>query len=192
MNITKGLSTAEDEQILVLPKLSNLSAGTHKLAFTVAGPPCQIEVGTLSDNTENAVFTFKEAFTVTGDWTQVVSDFANYAGTDTYIGLRLNGGEVAFVSMFLDNLIWASDLATGEFNSSKFAYYPNPVKNVLNLSYEQNITDVVVYNLLGQEIITKKFNANQTQVDMSGLAGGTYIVKVTANNTNKTFKVIKE
>ena len=192
MNITKGLSTAEDEQILVLPKLSNLSAGTHKLAFTVAGPPCQIEVGTLSDNTENAVFTLKEAFTVTSDWTQVVSDFANYAGTDTYIGLRLNGGSAPFVSMFLDNLIWASDLATGEFNSSKFAYYPNPVKNVLNLSYEQNITDVVVYNLLGQEIITKKFNANQTQVDMSGLAVGTYIVKVTANNTNKTFKVIKE
>ncbi|MDR6969142.1 hypothetical protein J2X31_003169 [Flavobacterium arsenatis] len=192
MNITKGLSTAEDDQILVLPKLSNLSAGTHKLAFSHAGPPCQIEVGTLSDNTENAVFTFKEAFTVGSDWTQSVSDFANYAGTDTYIGLRLNGGASAFVSMFVDNVIWTSDLGTGSFDNSKFAYYPNPVKNILNLSYEQNITDVAVYNLLGQEIITKKFNANQTQIDMSGLASGTYLVKVTANNTNKTFKVIKE
>lgn len=192
MNITKGLSGADDEQILVLPKLSNLSSGTHKLAFSVAGPPCQIEVGTLSDNTENAVFTLKEAFTVTGDWTQFVSDFANYAGTDTYIGLRLNGGEAPFVSMFIDNVIWTTDLATGTFNNSKFAYYPNPVKNILNLSYEQNITDVSVYNLLSQEMITKKFNTNQTQVDMSGLASGTYIIKVTANNTNKTFKVIKE
>jgi len=192
VNIFKGMSGPLDEQILVLPQLSNLSAGTHKLKFSHAGPPCQIEVGTLSNNTDTAVFTLKETVTVGSDWTQSIVDFANYSGTDTYIGLRLNSGDSPFVGMFIDNVIWSTDLGTGAFNNSRFAYYPNPVKNILNLSYEQNITNVAVYNLLGQEIITKKFDANQTQVDMSGLASGTYIVKVTADNVNKTFKVIKE
>jgi len=192
VNLFKGMSGSLDDQILVLPKLSNLSAGTHKLAFSHAGPSCQIEVGTLNNNTDAAVFTLKETVTVTGDWTQSVIDFANYTGTDTYIGLRLKSGEVPFLGMFIDNVIWTSDLGNGTFDNSKFAYYPNPVKNILNLSYEQNITNVAVYNVLGQEIITKKSDANQTQVDMSGLASGTYIVRVTADNTTKTFKVIKE
>lgn len=192
VNIFKGMSGPQDDQILVLPQLSNLNAGTHKLAFSHAGPTCQVEVGTLSNNTDTAVFTLKETVTVTGNWTQSIIDFANYTGTDTYIGLRLNSGEAPFLGMFIDNVIWTADLGNGTFDNSKFAFYPNPVKNILNLSYEQNITHVAVYNVLGQEIITKKFNTNNTQVDMSGLASGTYIVKVTADNVNKTFKVIKE
>lgn len=192
INIFKGLSGATDEQILVLPQLSNLSAGTHKLSFYHAGPPVQIEVGTLSDNTDTAVFTLKEAIDVTSSWTQATVDFTNYTGTNTYIGLRLNSGEFPFVSMFIDNVIWSPALGTGEFNNEAFAYYPNPVKNILNLSYEQNITNVAVYNLLGQEIITKKFNANQTQIDMSGFASGTYIVKVTSENKTKAIKIVKE
>lgn len=192
VNLFKGMSGPQDDQILVLPQLSNMNAGTHKLAFSHAGPPCQIEVGTLSDNTDTAVFTLKESVTVESNWTQSIVDFTNYTGTDTYIGLRLNAGEASFLGMFIDNVIWTSDLGNGAFDNSKFAYYPNPVKGILNLSYEQNITNVSVYNVLGQEIIIKKFDANHTQVDMSGFASGTYIVKVTANNVNKTFKVIKE
>lgn len=192
VNIFKGLSGPQDDQILVLPLLSNLNAGTHKLAFSHAGPPCQIEVGTLNNNTDTAVFTLIDSYAVTGDWTQTIVDFTNYTGSDSYIGLRLNSGETPFLGMFIDNVIWSADLGSGKFDNSKFVYFPNPVKDILNLSYEQNITDVVVYNLLGQEIITKKFDANQTQIDMSGLASGTYIVKVTADNTNKTFKVVKE
>jgi len=84
------------------------------------------------------------------------------------------------------------DLGTGAFNNSGFTYYPNPVKNVLNLSYAQNISDVAVFNLLGQQVITKTVNSNSGQVDMSGLAAGTYMVKVTADNQVKTIKVIKE
>ncbi|WP_035694915.1 T9SS-dependent choice-of-anchor J family protein [Flavobacterium soli] len=192
INVFKGMSGVQDEQILVLPKLSNLSAGTHQLAFSHAGPPCQIEVGTLSDNTDTAVFTLKETVTVTGDWIQTIVDFANYTGTDTYIGLRLNGGESPFVSMFIDNVIWSSDLGNDVFDNSKFSYFPNPVKNILNLSYDQNITNLEVYNVLGQKIISKKMDTNQPQVDLSELASGTYIVKVVATNATKVVKIIKE
>jgi len=83
-------------------------------------------------------------------------------------------------------------LATTTFDNAKFAYYPNPVKNVLNLSYKQNISDVKIFNILGQEVLTKSVNAAQGQVDMSNLPSGNYIAKITSNNVVKTIKVVKE
>jgi hypothetical protein len=62
----------------------------------------------------------------------------------------------------------------------------------LNLSYNKNISNVAVFNLLGQQVMTKASNANQSQIDMSGLTVGTYLVKVTADNQVMTIKVIKE
>ena len=85
-----------------------------------------------------------------------------------------------------------ASLGSGSFDNANFAYYPNPVKNVLNLSYNQEISNVDVFNLLGQNISSNKINANSAQVDMSNLSKGAYIVKVTSNNQVKTIKVIKE
>ena len=83
-------------------------------------------------------------------------------------------------------------LATNSFDNANFTYYPNPVKNVLNLSYTQDITSVSIFNLLGQEMLTKSINATQGTIDMSNMTSGAYFVKVTADNQTKTIKVIKE
>ncbi|MBS1534835.1 MAG: T9SS type A sorting domain-containing protein [Bacteroidetes bacterium] len=80
--------------------------------------------------------------------------------------------------------------ATSSFDNANFTYYPNPVDTVLNLSYVKNISSVSVYNLLGQEVMTKTSN-NLTQVDMTHLASGTYLVKVASDNQVKTIKINK-
>lgn len=83
-------------------------------------------------------------------------------------------------------------LGVGQFNNNEFAYYPNPVKNILNLSYTKNISDVKIFNILGQEVLTKSINADNAQIDMSNLPAGNYLAKVTSNNAVKTIKVIKQ
>jgi hypothetical protein len=93
---------------------------------------------------------------------------------------------------FIDNFKIDIALANTTFDNSNFTYYPNPVKDVLNLSYTNNISNVAVFNLLGQQMYSKTVNANQSKVDMSNLAPGTYLVKVTSDNQVKTLKVIKE
>jgi len=85
-----------------------------------------------------------------------------------------------------------ASLGNNSFDNSSFSYYPNPVKNTLNLSYSQEISNVEVYNLLGQKVRVISNNANEVQVDMSNLPRAAYIVKVTSNNQVKTIKVIKE
>ena len=83
-------------------------------------------------------------------------------------------------------------LGTSNFDTSKFVYYPNPVNDILNLQYSQEISKVQVINLLGQQVISKALNATQGQIDMSGLPAGTYLVKITADGVEKTIKVLKQ
>ena len=83
-------------------------------------------------------------------------------------------------------------LNTDTFNNDSFVAYPNPVKDVLNLSYTSEISNVRVMNMLGQEVISRKLNSTTAQVDMSQLSTGTYIVNVTVGDTVKTIKVVKQ
>jgi hypothetical protein len=78
------------------------------------------------------------------------------------------------------------------FTAGSFTYHPNPVKDVLNLSYTENITEVSVHNLLGQAVIVKTVSQNETQLDMSQLAAGTYLVKVTSGDASETIKIVKQ
>ncbi|MEO8235416.1 MAG: T9SS type A sorting domain-containing protein [Flavobacterium sp.] len=85
-----------------------------------------------------------------------------------------------------------ASLGTQSFDLNGFSAYPNPVKDVLNLSYTKEISNVSVHNLLGQQVMTKSINATQTKIDMSNLSNGTYLVKVTVDGLVKTLKVVKQ
>jgi len=82
-------------------------------------------------------------------------------------------------------------MGTGGFDKTSLSIFPNPVNDMLNLSYNEMISSVVVYNLLGQSVLSEEFNTAKAQVDMSSLAAGNYIVKVAAGDTSATIKVIK-
>ncbi|WP_374725213.1 T9SS type A sorting domain-containing protein [Flavobacterium arsenatis] len=59
--------------------------------------------------------------------------------------------------------------------------------------FEQNRkSHTSAYNILGQKVFENTINSSPTQVDMSSLATGSYLVKATSDNQTKTIKVIKE
>ena len=125
-----------------------------------------------------------------GNFSKVVLS-ALTPGTTLYIGVwtysTTVGGDGDFQLSAYD-----ASLSNNAFSNSNFTFYPNPVKDILNLSYSQNISKVQVINLLGQEMIVKTMNETQGQIDMSPLSAGTYLVKVTSEEQVKTIKVIKE
>ncbi|WDO14432.1 T9SS type A sorting domain-containing protein [Flavobacterium sp. WW92] len=87
---------------------------------------------------------------------------------------------------------WSPTLSTPAFDSTNFRAYPNPVSGVLNLSYDQDISDVQVFNLLGQNVASKVINSTEGKIDMSALPTGSYLVKVTSQGQTKTIKVVKQ
>ena len=84
-----------------------------------------------------------------------------------------------------------ASLSTDENKESELIFYPNPVNDVLNLSYIQEMNAVKVYNLVGQELLRKKVNSSTAQIDISNFANGTYFIQVTTETAMKTVRVIK-
>jgi len=83
-------------------------------------------------------------------------------------------------------------LGNGDFSVASFRFHPNPVKDVLTLSYDRNISSIEVYNIVGQQVMVKMIGQNEATVDMSQLSAGTYLVKVMGDSASKTIKVVKQ
>jgi hypothetical protein len=83
-------------------------------------------------------------------------------------------------------------LSNNSFTSNSFSFYPNPVKDVLNISFDKTITKVNIYNIVGQEVAVKSINDSQSQIDMSNLSRGTYVVKISSEGLTQTIKVLKD
>jgi hypothetical protein len=61
-------------------------------------------------------------------------------------------------------------IGTDEFADNNFSYYPNPVKQRLNLNTNGLVEDVTIYNMLGQEVIHVKPNKESPQINIKNHA----------------------
>ncbi|MBF6640308.1 T9SS type A sorting domain-containing protein, partial [Flavobacterium sp. J49] len=82
-------------------------------------------------------------------------------------------------------------LGVSGFNEANFKAYPNPTSGIFNIAYSENISSVVLINVLGQVVLENQSNSDQVSVDLSSLPSATYFVKVTANGKVKVIKVVK-
>ncbi len=57
--------------------------------------------------------------------------------------------------------------------------YPNPVNEILKISSDKDINEVLIMDNLGR--IVKEDKSGNTELDLSGLAPGNYFVKIDAN-----------
>jgi hypothetical protein len=93
---------------------------------------------------------------------------------------------------FAVNVTSGNCLSNDDFKLDDLKIYPNPVIDILNISYSDIISKVEINNILGQLIKSQSVNSNETQIDLSGYAGGAYLVKVSVDNKVKIFKIIKK
>lgn len=78
-----------------------------------------------------------------------------------------------------------------DLTSKGFMAYPNPVVDNFNMSALEEISNVNVYDILGKLILSEQPNTLRHQINMSGLAKGTYIVQVTIGDTTGAIKLVK-
>ena len=71
------------------------------------------------------------------------------------------------------------------------AMYPNPTKEVLNLSANTPITEVKIVNVLGQVLLVKNSNTSISQIDVSSLAIGNYFISITSENRTRVLQFLK-
>lgn len=82
-------------------------------------------------------------------------------------------------------------IGTDDYKKVDFTFYPNPVRNTLNINSEIEAKNISIFNMLGQEILSSK--VNEGKVDLSPLATGVYVSKITFENGSvETMRIIKE
>jgi hypothetical protein len=69
--------------------------------------------------------------------------------------------------------------------------YPNPASRFINIESADAISQVVIYNAIGQQVISRPVNGTATQLDLSNLSVGTYTMAIiSANGDQATRKFI--
>lgn len=76
-------------------------------------------------------------------------------------------------------------------NKNKFTVYPNPANDVLNIAGEKAVNEVLVYNLQGQKVLELKGNAI-SEMNVSQLAAGQYMVNLNSDEFTQTIKFVKK
>ena len=69
--------------------------------------------------------------------------------------------------------------------------YPNPAKNLLNITSDSFETKTVaIYNVLGAQVLSA--NVTNAPINIANLAKGVYVVKVTESDKTVTRKLVIE
>ncbi|MBN2663579.1 MAG: T9SS type A sorting domain-containing protein, partial [Bacteroidales bacterium] len=71
--------------------------------------------------------------------------------------------------------------------------YPNPTAKILNIAIDEfNTASFVLTDLVGKVIFVEDINSTKTQVDLSNLANGVYILNLNIDGTVMQEKIIVE
>uniref|UniRef100_UPI00404B85CE lamin tail domain-containing protein n=1 Tax=Flavobacterium sp. TaxID=239 RepID=UPI00404B85CE len=86
----------------------------------------------------------------------------------------------------------ASLLSSDEFTADTFSIYPNPVKNgfVTITSQIQGTKNVQLTDSMGRTVLNTQLNADT--LDISGLSSGLYLLNISIENSQITFKIVIE
>lgn len=96
--------------------------------------------------------------------------------------------------VYLDNILLTANsvLSKENFSVTKIKMYPNPSKEILNISSEETIGNISVYNTLGQVVLTQVGGKNTEAINVSALPNGVYIVSAQVGTEVIRKQFIKE
>ena len=150
--------------------LANYSAGMRVIDISDIANGNMTEVGYFDTHPSN------QSVGYTGAW-----NVYPYFESGNIIVSNIDGGFF---------IVREENLGFDSLDESTFSLAPNPASDVLTIHSElNNIQEIVISNLLGQEVLTASFqNSNYEQLNISSLNAGMYLVRIN-NNTIKRLLV---
>ncbi len=147
----------------------------------------------------------------------VVVAYSGSCGSLTELGCDDTGGDGLYSKLELTGLT-AGDIllirvfeysnnSQGEFEISAYddstasvseneieglSLYPNPIKDILNINSQEEITKLSIYNQIGQLVKTVEPLQTSFNVDLSSLVAGVYVAKIESNDKISSKRLIKK
>lgn len=69
---------------------------------------------------------------------------------------------------------------------------PNPTSGILKITAKNEIEKVEITNVAGQRLMNFQPNSANTELNISQLTNGVYLVKVTSKQQSQVYKIIKK
>jgi hypothetical protein len=97
-------------------------------------------------------------------------------------------------AMLIDLFTVTQVLATSEVLNASFSVFPNPAKNVINISNTANATvsTIEITDMNGRTVKNQVMNATNGHVSVAELASGIYMMNITTDQGKLTKKIVKE
>lgn len=67
-------------------------------------------------------------------------------------------------------------LGTGSTSNQDFRVFPNPASNSLEFTGTEEVYCVIIYNMIGQKVMTIIPEKNSQRIDITGIASGSYLM----------------
>lgn len=95
---------------------------------------------------------------------------------------------------YIDNLkINDETVSRNDVLTSAFSIYPNPAKDVINISNATDaIENVTITDMNGRVVKQVVMGVNEGQINISDLSQGVYILNATSNGKSVTEKIVKK
>jgi len=190
--------------------------GSYKIAAYDDSPECNFPTDvTVSDITETtAMLSWNEPTPApTGGYEYIVQD-AGLGYPSGAEGTFTNGTEVLLENLAplteydvyvkancsTNGSAWAGpitfttedELGISDFNKNQFKLYPNPVNDVVNVSYKTEIDSISIYSITGQLVYDNVIHTSSAQINVSHLSSGLYILEANVEGNKVRFKIIVE
>ena len=164
------------QEIAVTVNTTNLPTGDAQQLFTIGETIADLNV-----TGADLIWYSDIAGTNQIPTTTVLVDGATY-----YVSQTLNGCESTLLAV---TSVIVLNVRASTFSNLK--YFPNPVKEIITLSNIEGNSQIEVYSILGQLMLSKNYNSQEINLDFSDYTNGIFLIKITSQNETKTLKVLK-
>lgn len=114
-------------------------------------------------------------------WTEVTYDLSAYDGQTVYVAIQCVTSD-AFIFM-LDDVSIDFIVGTPELSlDAQIAIYPNPVTDHMNITSDVEMTQIDIFNQLGQRVYGKVVKDNNFNLNTSDFNAGVYFVRITTDS----------
>ena len=126
------------------------------------------------------------------EWTQFSYDLSQYAGQTLYLAIICVSNDV--FAFFIDDIkiTNVADIETVKTDEPNVSIYPNPAKEIVNITLPEDNAQIDIVNVLGQTVKSVNTTSANETISLEGMEKGMYFFCIKMHDKTITKKVIVE
>ena len=112
-------------------------------------------------------------------WTYTVKSNVEYNVVAQGKNADEKWGELTIVEFMVE---YTDTTAVAEFDEAMFEIYPNPASEYVRITSDVEIESLMIFTMDGKMVHSQDVNQEETMIDVTGFAKGSYIVRMLSND----------